>query len=242
MVDSTMSQQNFFADGDDGLGDNGPFNAQHIDPALRAPDTRKRPAPPDNERPGGDDAAAVVAEMAEDDARERKLTSVSHWQVFLYHSRRPENDEENIKAVYGESVDPHSLEWTEARARFMNDQKNLKFRVVKNMEALLKKHAEHPGNALMLDIRVDLSRPVLKDIAHRAFSPENWLKLAMFQGLAVEVAEYLRAKAKDTDTALARRQELLEFYDDMPKKNQYKHLTQAHFHQVFERQRRQKKQ
>jgi hypothetical protein len=41
----------------------------------------------------------------------------------------------------------------------------------------------------------------------------------MFQGLAVEVAEYLRAKAKDTDTALARRQELLEFYDDMPKKN-----------------------
>lgn len=103
MVDSTMSQQNFFADGDDGLGDdglgdNGPVNAQHIDPALRAPDTRvcccsivgcwarpfslyrianglsqterekilaskssmdarqvrkKRPAPPDNERPGG---------------------------------------------------------------------------------------------------------------------------------------------------------------------------------------------
>ena len=144
MVDSTMSQQNFFADGDDGLGDdglgdNGPVNAQHIDPALRAPDTRvcccsivgwwarpfslyrianglsqterekilaskssmdarqvrkKRPAPPDNERPGGEDAAAVVAEMAEDDARERKLTSVSHWQVFLYHSRRPEKDEE----------------------------------------------------------------------------------------------------------------------------------------------------
>ena len=32
----------------------------------------------------------------------------------------------------------------------------------------------------MLDIRVDLSRPVLKDIAHRAFSPENWLKVGTY--------------------------------------------------------------
>ena len=40
----------------------------------------------------------------------------------------------------------------------------------------------------------------------------------MFQSLAVEVAVYLRVKAKDEDLALARRQELLEFYGDMTKK------------------------
>ncbi len=43
--------------------------------------------------------------------------------------------------------------------------------------------------------------------------------VAMFQGLAVEVAEYLRTKLKNALLAPARRQELLEFYDDMPKKD-----------------------
>ena len=41
----------------------------------------------------------------------------------------------------------------------------------------------------------------------------------MFQGLAVEVAEYLLMKVKNESAAPARRQELLEFYDDMPKKS-----------------------
>ncbi|KAK3896427.1 hypothetical protein C8A05DRAFT_20595 [Staphylotrichum tortipilum] len=98
---------------------------------------RKRPVPPPDTDDEEEDATAAAAEVAEDDAHERKLTSVSLWQVFLYHYRRPEKDEENIKAVYGESVDPHSLEWAEARLRFMNDQKNCKFRVLANMEVVV---------------------------------------------------------------------------------------------------------
>ncbi|KAH6613525.1 hypothetical protein F5144DRAFT_487652 [Chaetomium tenue] len=199
---------------------------------------RKRPAPPrlsNADDDGDDDDEAAAAEVAEDDARGRKLTSVSLWQIFLYHTRRPEKDEEYIKSIYGESVDPHGLEWANARQHFLDDQKNCKFRVIHNME-----HAQQPEYTLLLDTRVDVSRQVLTPLAHAAWSSENWTKVwtymvgrvdydgshvlgqyymrTMFQGLAVEVAVYLRVKAKDEDLALARRQELLEFYDDMTKK------------------------
>ena len=59
---------------------------------------RKRPAPPRLSNADDDDEAAA-AEVAEDDARGRKLTSVSLWQIFLYHTRRPEKDEEVCLAV-----------------------------------------------------------------------------------------------------------------------------------------------
>jgi hypothetical protein len=52
---------------------------------------RKRPLPTD-----GDTETLnheLEAELAEDDARERKLTTISLWQVFLYHRRVPTHDE-----------------------------------------------------------------------------------------------------------------------------------------------------
>jgi hypothetical protein len=35
----------------------------------------------------------LEAELAEDDAREHKFTTISLWQVFLYHRRVPTHDE-----------------------------------------------------------------------------------------------------------------------------------------------------
>ena len=36
---------------------------------------------------------AEEAELADDDARQRKLITVSTWQIFLFHRRVPDEDE-----------------------------------------------------------------------------------------------------------------------------------------------------
>ncbi len=74
---------------------------------------KKRPAPPTDAEDEEEefDAAAAAIEIAQDDARERKLTSVSLWQVFLYHSRRAEKDEvSSDKPLAGSTGDSIRLE------------------------------------------------------------------------------------------------------------------------------------
>lgn len=50
---------------------------------------RKRPSPAETETLNHE----LEEEMDKDDARERKLTTISLWQVFLYHRRVPAHDE-----------------------------------------------------------------------------------------------------------------------------------------------------
>lgn len=62
---------------------------------VRRVTKRRRRPEPEPEQPGSTDDA-VAAEMAKDDANERKLTDVSLRQVFLFHQRKPEKDEKVI--------------------------------------------------------------------------------------------------------------------------------------------------
>ncbi|RYC54489.1 hypothetical protein CHU98_g11715 [Xylaria longipes] len=87
-------------------------------------DRKKRPRPHD-----------ANGEIAEDDERERKLSRVSRWQIFLYHRHLPTKEVETIKSAYGD-VEPTSYAYTAARQRLVDDQKNFKNHVLANMAGL----------------------------------------------------------------------------------------------------------
>ncbi|KAI0550500.1 hypothetical protein F4679DRAFT_583466 [Xylaria curta] len=212
---------------------------------------KKRPRPRD-----------VDGTIAEDDERERKLSRASRWQIFLYHRHLPAVEADTIKSVYGD-IEPTSHEYINARQRLVDDQKNFKAHLLADMAKLLEKHAEQPENKVLLDLDVEPSPARLRALAHSAWSPENFFQVwkyikgyvdyekstplgqyymkHMFQGLALEVAKWLRVKGNEAE-GLARRQEVHNFYRAMPKKAEFSAVSKDCFYEVFEHQRNQKRQ
>ncbi|KAI1494443.1 hypothetical protein F5X96DRAFT_665737 [Biscogniauxia mediterranea] len=229
-----------------------PKTRQDILSSKTTMQTRKRRAQP----------AELNDEIAADDVKERKLNRASRWQIFLYHRRIPELDAPTIKEIYGD-IAPESLEWANARQRFVDDQKNYKAHVLSYMETLLESHAQQPENKNLLDIEVSVSPARFREMAHSAWSPENFFQVwkymrgyidyekstdlgkyymkHMFQGLAVEVASWMRESKADKGKGMARREELHKFYFAMPKKDQFASVSKECFAEIFEHQRNQKR-
>ncbi|KAJ8132204.1 hypothetical protein O1611_g1418 [Lasiodiplodia mahajangana] len=214
-------------------------------------DRKRRPRPRD-----------VDGEIAEDDERERKLSRASRWQIFLYHRHLPAREGEIITSVYGD-IEPTSHEYIAARQRLVDDQKNFKSHILADMAKLLELHAQQPGNEVLLDTEVVPTATRLRDLAHAAWSPENFFSVwkymrgyidydkssplgqyymkHMFQGLALEIAKWLRAKKTSAAEGTLRRQEVHDFYFAMPKKPQFSGVSKDCFQEVFEHQRNQKR-
>ncbi|RYC62816.1 hypothetical protein CHU98_g3384 [Xylaria longipes] len=206
--------------------------------------------------------ADVEGAIAENDERERKLSRVSRWQHFLYHRHLPAKEADNIKSVYGD-IAPTSYEYTAARQRLVDDQKNFKAHVLADMAKLLEKHAQQPSSAVLLDIEVEPSPARLRELANGAWSPENFFSVwkymrgyvdykkssplgqyymkHMFQGLALEVTKWLRATKTSAAQGTLRRVEVHNFYFAMPKKEQFASVSKDCFAEVFEHQRNQKR-
>lgn len=192
---------------------------------------------------------------------EKKLAvdRASRWHHFLYHVSIPAQVViAKVEKIYGEAFNKACKEHVAARQKFKKDPGSLKITTINAMEKFLIEYAYQPGNKINpLEMKKPPSVAELQKWAHGSWSPENFFRVwaymrgfvdydkssplgqyymrTMFQGLAMEIADYILVKKHHPELGAARRSELHDFYFAMPKMKQFSEITKGCFAEIFER-------